>query len=83
MTRVPELPLAHNVMPRPPQCDCGQKMNRAVRADILRPHESLQLVRNIARPQEKSGIKILSLGSWLEGLPTVDLRLVAPAGAID
>jgi predicted AAA+ superfamily ATPase len=49
----------------------------------LRPHESLQLVRNIARPQEKSGIKILSLGSWLEGLPTVDLRLVAPAGATD
>jgi hypothetical protein len=34
MTRVPELPLAHNVMPRPPQCDCGQKMNRAVGADI-------------------------------------------------
>jgi hypothetical protein len=43
----------------------------------------LELVRNIARPQEKSGIKILSLGSWLEGLPTVDLRLLAPAGAID
>ena len=37
----------------------------------LRPTESLQLVRNLDRPQEKSGIKILPLGSWLEELPTV------------
>jgi hypothetical protein len=31
----------------------------------------MQLVRNLDRPQEKSGIKILPLGSWLEELPTV------------
>jgi len=35
----------------------------------LRPHESLQLVLNLERPQEKAGIKILPLGKWLEGLP--------------
>jgi uncharacterized protein len=35
----------------------------------LRPHEALQLVLNIDRPQEKSGIKILPLGKWLEELP--------------
>jgi len=37
----------------------------------LRPHESLQLVRHLDRSQEKSGIKILPLGKWLEGLPSV------------
>jgi predicted AAA+ superfamily ATPase len=37
----------------------------------LRPTESMQLVRTLDRPQEKSGIKILPLGSWLEELPTV------------
>jgi uncharacterized protein len=35
----------------------------------LRPHESLQLVLNLDRAQEKSGIKILPLGKWLEELP--------------
>jgi uncharacterized protein len=35
----------------------------------LRPQESMQLVLNLDRPQEKSGIKILPLGKWLEGLP--------------
>ena len=35
----------------------------------LRPHESLQLVLNLDRPQEKSGIKILQLAKWLEELP--------------
>jgi len=35
----------------------------------LRPHESLQLVLNLDRTQEKSGIKILQLGKWLEELP--------------
>src|SRR5882724_10197115 len=37
--------------------------------DKLRPHESLQLVLNLDRAQEKSGIKILPLGKWLEELP--------------
>jgi hypothetical protein len=35
----------------------------------LRPHQSLQLVLNLDRTQEKSGIKILPLGKWLEELP--------------
>jgi hypothetical protein len=35
----------------------------------LRPHESLQLVLNLDRAQERSGIKILPLGKWLEELP--------------
>jgi predicted AAA+ superfamily ATPase len=35
----------------------------------LRPHESLQLVLNLGRAQERSGIKILPLGKWLEELP--------------
>jgi predicted AAA+ superfamily ATPase len=35
----------------------------------LQPHESLQLVLNLDRAQEKSGIKILPLGKWLEALP--------------
>lgn len=35
----------------------------------LRPHESLQLVLNLDRAQEKSGIKILPLGKWLAELP--------------
>jgi hypothetical protein len=37
----------------------------------LRPQQSLQLVLNHERAQEKSGIKILPLGKWLEGLPYV------------
>jgi uncharacterized protein len=35
----------------------------------LKPVESLQLVLNLERPQEKSGIKVLPLGKWLAGLP--------------
>ncbi|MGA9911971.1 MAG: hypothetical protein WBR17_05460 [Paraburkholderia sp.] len=35
----------------------------------LRPYESLQLVLNLDRAQEKAGIKILPLGKWLEELP--------------
>jgi len=35
----------------------------------LRPDESLQLVLNLDRAQEKSGIKVLPLGKWLEELP--------------
>ena len=35
----------------------------------LNPTESLQLVLNLARPQEKSGIKLEPLSQWLERLP--------------
>jgi uncharacterized protein len=35
----------------------------------LRPKESLQLVLKLHRAQEKSGIKIVPLGKWLESLP--------------
>lgn len=35
----------------------------------LRPAESLQLVLQLDRAQEKSGIKIVPLGRWLEALP--------------
>ena len=35
----------------------------------LKPAESIQLVRNLERPLEKSGCKILPLGRWLENLP--------------
>jgi predicted AAA+ superfamily ATPase len=35
----------------------------------LKPVESLQLVLNLERPQEKSGIKLLPLGKWLDTLP--------------
>jgi len=35
----------------------------------LRPRQSLQLVLNLGRSQERSGIKILPLGRWLEELP--------------
>jgi hypothetical protein len=35
----------------------------------LKPTESLQLVLNLERPLEKSGIKLVPLGRWLEGLP--------------
>lgn len=38
-------------------------------SEKLRPRESLQLVLNLDRPQEKSGIKLLPLGKWLEALP--------------
>ncbi len=34
----------------------------------LHPRESLQLVLNLDRPQEKAGIKVLPLGGWLESL---------------
>ncbi|MEJ0039052.1 MAG: ATP-binding protein [Gammaproteobacteria bacterium] len=35
----------------------------------LKPKESLQLVLNLEREQEKSGIRVVSLGRWLEALP--------------
>ena len=35
----------------------------------LRPKESLQLVLDLERAQEKFGIKIVPLGKWLEALP--------------
>jgi len=37
--------------------------------NMRRPQDSLQLVLNLERAQEKAGIKILPLGKWLEGLP--------------
>ncbi|MGH8229973.1 MAG: hypothetical protein ACREU3_19055, partial [Steroidobacteraceae bacterium] len=38
-------------------------------AKKLRPRQSLQLVLDLDREQERSGIKILPLGRWLEDLP--------------
>lgn len=38
----------------------------------LRPHRSLQLVLNLDRPREKSGVKTVSLGDWLEALPGIE-----------
>ncbi len=35
----------------------------------LNPDESLQLVLNLERAEERSGIKVLPLGRWLEALP--------------
>lgn len=35
----------------------------------LKPRESLQLVLDLDRAQEKAGIRILPLGKWLEALP--------------
>ena len=35
----------------------------------LRPKESLQLVLDLERAQEKSGIKIVPLAKWLDALP--------------
>lgn len=35
----------------------------------LRPRESIQLVLNLDRAQEKAGSKILPLGAWLDALP--------------
>ena len=35
----------------------------------LQPAAAHQLVLNLHRPQERSGIRILSLGNWLEALP--------------
>ncbi|MGH8137365.1 MAG: ATP-binding protein [Steroidobacteraceae bacterium] len=35
----------------------------------LQPRESLQLVLNLDRAREKSGIKVVPLGRWLEALP--------------
>lgn len=34
----------------------------------LNPKESLQLVLNLERPQERSGVKLLPLGEWLDAL---------------
>ena len=41
----------------------------------LQPKQSLQLVLNLHRPQEKSGIKLVPLGAWLESLPLERLGL--------
>lgn len=38
-------------------------------SERLRPRESIQLVWHLDRPREKSGIKALPLGKWLESLP--------------
>jgi predicted AAA+ superfamily ATPase len=38
-------------------------------AHKLQPRESLQLVLNLDRPREQSGVKILPLAKWLEALP--------------
>jgi hypothetical protein len=43
--------------------------SRRYYTEKLRPHESLRLVLNLGRAQERSGIKILPLGKWLEELP--------------
>ena len=45
-------------------------LSRALKyyADKLKPVESIQLVRNLDRPLEISGCKILPLGKWLEDL---------------
>ena len=51
-----------------------KKSDEAVGASLryytekLRPAQSLQLVLQLQRAQEKSGIKILPLGKWLESL---------------
>ncbi|HEX8756256.1 MAG TPA: hypothetical protein VF745_07950 [Steroidobacteraceae bacterium] len=34
----------------------------------LKPQESLQLVLNLTRAEERSGVKVLRLGEWLEAL---------------
>ncbi len=48
-------------------------------SEKLRPRESIQLVLNLERAQEKSGIKVLPLGKWLEALPFGDrFRLGEP-----
>lgn len=36
--------------------------------DRLKPKESIQLVLHLDRAREKSGIKTLPLGKWLEAL---------------
>jgi predicted AAA+ superfamily ATPase len=45
-------------------------LSRALKyyTDKLKPVDSIQLVRNLDRPLEKSGCKILPLGKWLEDL---------------
>lgn len=35
----------------------------------LAPAEPIQLVLTLTRARERSGIKVLPLGPWLEGLP--------------
>ena len=42
----------------------------------LKPVESLQLVLNLERSQEKAGIHLVPLGQWLEALP-FDLHAAA------
>lgn len=37
----------------------------------LRPQQSLQLVLRLQRPQERSGIRVLPLGPWLDDLPRI------------
>jgi hypothetical protein len=34
----------------------------------LKPKQSVQLVLNLDRPQERGGIKVLPLGPWLQAL---------------
>jgi hypothetical protein len=46
----------------------------------LRPSESLQLVLNLDRAEERSGVRILSLGKWLEELPFEGSRRGARRG---
>ncbi|MGH8258740.1 MAG: ATP-binding protein [Steroidobacteraceae bacterium] len=38
-------------------------------AQKIAPHEALQLVLNLERPEERAGIRIRPLGEWLEALP--------------
>jgi uncharacterized protein len=38
----------------------------------LQPKQSLQLVLDLDRPQERAGVKILPLGKWLEALSSAD-----------
>ncbi len=38
-------------------------------SERLRPRESLQLVLRLSRAQEKSGVRVLPLGAWLDALP--------------
>lgn len=42
-------------------------------ADKLKPKQSLQLVLNLDRPQERRGVKVLPLGQWLEVLSPAPL----------
>jgi hypothetical protein len=35
----------------------------------LKPQQSFQLVRELDRAREKSGVKVVPLAAWLESLP--------------